>query len=321
LNFPLATSAGTTRQVYFFSGAAQTPTTAGFISVRYVDGSNRQDAPNTVVVNGQTITAISKGYWEVNSTATFPNAFGMGINSYGMFNATNPALLRPVLGSNGTPTTISVPSGTWTGSGNFPSYSVVSTVSLSNTDKSNKIYFLGSDSTNLGNSYLANAVSGNYSMTESLSNQWIKIDFFLVNTISKVAINVVPDFPDRIIGCVLEVIAGGTIVSNRLITDRNYNTRIGNVMSIGQPASIILTKPSLSGAWIHLHSIPVFDRNDNQINSFGTATASSNRENRFLPASSILNTFVGLSQLSVYHRGDGRTYVIQMSFDRRLPTS
>ncbi|MFY8034614.1 MAG: beta strand repeat-containing protein, partial [Flexibacteraceae bacterium] len=29
LNFPLATSAGTTRQVYFFSSAAQTPTTAG----------------------------------------------------------------------------------------------------------------------------------------------------------------------------------------------------------------------------------------------------------------------------------------------------
>ncbi len=163
LNFPLATSAGTTRQVYFFSSAAQTPTTAGFISVRYIDGTNKQTAPNTVVVNGQTVSAISKGYWEVNSTVTFPNAFGMGINSYGMFNATNPSLLRPVIGANGTPSSISAPAGTWTGSGNFPSYNVVSTVSLSNADKNNKIYFLGSAEENLGNSFLANAVSGNYS--------------------------------------------------------------------------------------------------------------------------------------------------------------
>ncbi|MES2389692.1 MAG: T9SS type A sorting domain-containing protein [Bacteroidota bacterium] len=167
-HFPLANVNGLPRTVYF-TAAAATVSSAGFIAVRYVDGNNTQPAPNTISVNGQAVTRITQGYWDISSSFGSTANLACNIGTRYMFNANDAALLRAATGADATPTSISIPTGTWSGTGSFTGgYLLTSSADLVPATDLNKLYFIGSDGSNFGNSYIASGATSGW----NLSSTW-----------------------------------------------------------------------------------------------------------------------------------------------------
>ena len=62
-------------------------------------------------------------------------------------------------------------------------------------------------------------------------SEWMSIEFKQVDTISKVVINNRVDSAAHIIGCTLTVTVGGVGLLNHMISQANYDARIGNAIS------------------------------------------------------------------------------------------
>ena len=161
-NFPIANFASQTRQAYLINSTSRASTSTWSIRIAYNEGNNTQIAPNNVTVNSQLINRITRGSWRITSGSVGLTNLGLAFASFGMFNVTNSNLLRAVSGSDNVPASIAVPTGTWSGTGTFPSYLLTSTNVLGAADFNDDFYFIGSENTNFGNAYVANLPGGSW---------------------------------------------------------------------------------------------------------------------------------------------------------------
>jgi hypothetical protein len=96
------------------------------------------------------------------------------------------------------------------------------------------------------NNLISGRTEGNLmAIAKSGTNQWMNLDFMSVGDISKVVINNRPcgvhNCDLRIIGSTLTVTVNGVTLLNHIITQTDFDKRIGDALSFGNTASVLLT--------------------------------------------------------------------------------